>query len=66
MHYEVRWPDGSLLRIFPTYETALRCAQVAVRGLTICFDCADVVLKVSLPLRYRYERVILYTTSVTP
>jgi hypothetical protein len=50
MHYEVRWPDGSLLRIFPTYETALRCAQVAVRGLTICFDCADVELKVSLPL----------------
>lgn len=28
MHYEVVWPDGSLLRIFPTYDTALRCAQV--------------------------------------
>ena len=28
VHYEVRWPDGSLLRIFPTYDTALRCAQV--------------------------------------
>lgn len=28
VHYEVVWPDGSLLRIFPTYDTALRCAQV--------------------------------------
>lgn len=27
VHYEVVWPDGSLLRIFPTYETALRCAR---------------------------------------
>jgi hypothetical protein len=27
MHYEVVWPDGSLLRIFPTYDTALRCAR---------------------------------------
>lgn len=28
MYYEVVWPDGSLLRIFPTYDTALRCARV--------------------------------------
>jgi hypothetical protein len=28
VHYEVVWPDGSLLRIFPTHDTALRCAQV--------------------------------------
>jgi len=27
MHYEVVWPNGSLLRIFPTYDTALRCAR---------------------------------------
>jgi hypothetical protein len=27
VHYEVVWPDGSLLRIFPTYDTALRCAR---------------------------------------
>jgi hypothetical protein len=27
VHYEVVWPDGSLLRIFPTYDTALWCAR---------------------------------------
>lgn len=27
MHYEVVWPGGDLLGIFPTYDTALRCAR---------------------------------------
>ena len=27
VHYEVVWPNGCLLRIFPTYDTALRCAR---------------------------------------
>ena len=28
MHYEVVWPDGDLLGIFPTYAAALERARV--------------------------------------
>lgn len=28
VHYEVVWPDGDLLGIFPTYAAALQRAQV--------------------------------------
>ena len=28
MHYEVVWPDGDLLGIFPTYAAALQRARV--------------------------------------
>jgi hypothetical protein len=28
MHYEVRWPGGDLLGIFPTYYAALQRARV--------------------------------------